>query len=354
MTLASRYDLVVLDLDGVVYVGTQAVPGAPGAIQALVDAGTPVAYATNNASRRVAEVATLLVSLGVPARPEEVVTSARAAAELLAGQLPPGAAVLPVGAPALREELAAVGLSPVADAQGKPVVVVQGYGPEVGWAALAEACIAIRAGARWVATNTDATMPSPRGPVPGNGAMVAALATALGRRPDTVIGKPEPGLLTAAAKLRGAQRVLVVGDRLDTDIEGARKAGMESLLVLTGVTTPAELLAAPDDRRPTHVAADLAALSTPDESSRLPEWSSGAARKGRWRVTSEDRQLVLETGPDPASPEDGVDALRALARAAWECPGWTVIRADASGQQVLTSLGLSHVADRTATEAPAR
>lgn len=336
MTLASHYDLVVFDLDGVVYVGTHAVPGASEAIQALVDAGIPVAYATNNASRTPEEVARLLVGLGVPAHADEVVTSARATAELLATQLPPGAPVLPVGAPALRDELTAVGLAPVTDAQARPVAVVQGYGPDVGWAALAEACVAIRAGARWVATNTDATMPSPRGPVPGNGAMVAALATALGRGPDAVVGKPAPGLLTAAAALRGARRVLVVGDRLDTDIEGARKAGMDSLLVLTGVATPADVLAAPAHRRPTHVAADLGALVEPDEAARVPDWRDGAAVHGGARVSRDDRRLVL-TADDGADP---VAALRALARAAWEYPEWTAIRTDPAGKRLLATLGL--------------
>jgi HAD superfamily hydrolase (TIGR01450 family) len=340
VTLAGQYDLIVFDLDGVVYVGAQAVPRAPEAIRALVAAGTPVAYATNNASRRATEVARLLTSLGVPARPEEVVTSARATAELLATELPAGAAVLPVGAPALREELAAVGLAPVTRAEDRPVAVVQGYGPDVGWAMLAEACVAVRAGARWVATNADATLPSPRGPLPGNGALVAAVATTLGRGPDLVVGKPAPGLLQAAARRQSAHRVLVVGDRLDTDIEGANRAGMDSLLVLTGVTTPADLLTAPEQQRPTFVAEDLGALLAPETASRLPDWQGGAAGQGRWRVTVEGCSLVL-AGRDGGG--DRSDALRSLARAAWEHPQWTVIRArDRSAADVLGELGLSH------------
>jgi HAD superfamily hydrolase (TIGR01450 family) len=361
--LAQAYDLVVFDLDGVVYLGTRAVPGAAQAIRTLIDAGVPVAYATNNASRRAAEVAQLLVSLGVPATPDDVVTSARATAQLLAGDLPPGAPVLAVGAPALREELAGVGLTPVETAEDRPVAVVQGYGPEVGWAMLAEACVAIRAGARWVATNVDATMPSPRGPVPGNGSLVAALRTALsGQEPDTVVGKPGPALLTTTAALRGAHRVLVVGDRLDTDVEGAIWAGMDSLLVLTGVTTPADLLAAAQHRRPTHVAADCRALSTLDEASRVPEWCDGAT-SGRWRAAVEDDHLVLEAlrersgddgGGEPAGDDatridadrdDAVDALRVLARGAWECPEWTAIRTDGrDAEAALTALGLGRFA----------
>jgi HAD superfamily hydrolase (TIGR01450 family) len=322
VSLAGAYDLVIFDLDGVVYIGTEAVPGAAEAIQSLVAHGTAVAYATNNASRRVSEVAALLGSLGVPARDDEVMTSGRASALFLAGELPSASRVLPVGAPALAEEFAAVGLIPVCTAQDKPVAVVQGYGPQVGWPRLAEACVAIRAGARWVATNTDATMPSSRGPVPGNGSLVAAVSTALGgARPHTVIGKPEPVLLTTAAHERAAQRPLVVGDRLDTDIEGARRAGMDSLLVLTGVTTPAELLAAPPHQRPTHVAAGIAALHSPDGASRVPAWGDGVVACGSWRVTVDGDAVVLDgAGGDP------VDALRALSRAAWHCAAWTAIR----------------------------
>jgi ribonucleotide monophosphatase NagD (HAD superfamily) len=111
-----------------------------------------------------------------------------------------------------------------------------------------------------VATNTDRTLPSPRGPLPGNGSLVAALATALDRGPDLVVGKPEPGLFEQAAARYGARRPLVVGDRLDTDIEGANRAGMDSVLVLTGVSTRADLAAAPPERRPTYVLDDLGGL----------------------------------------------------------------------------------------------
>jgi HAD superfamily hydrolase (TIGR01450 family) len=368
VTLAGGYDLVVFDLDGVVYLGKRAVHGAPQAIQAILDAGTAVAYATNNASRRAAEVADHLGTLGVPARPEDVVTSAHAAACLLADDLPAGAPVLVVGTPALREELLGVGLVPASIAQERPVAVVQGYGPQVGWPMLAEACVAIRAGARWVVTNLDATMPSECGPLPGNGSLVAALSTALGgRMPDTVVGKPEPVLFETAAGVRAAHRVLVVGDRLDTDIEGARRAGMDSLLVLTGVTTPADLLGAAAHLRPTHVAADCSALSMSDGRCRVPAWRDGAAVAGRWRVTCVDDHLVLraiekismaapETLPEGSTVPDGpagrdhparlptgdeIDALRALAGAAWEAPQWTLIVAEREdAQQAVSALGL--------------
>jgi glycerol 3-phosphatase-2 len=229
----------------------------------------------------------------------------------------------------------------VDSADARPVAVVQGYGPDVGWGELAEACLAIRAGARWVATNTDATMPSLRGPLPGNGSLVAALTMALGgRAPDTVVGKPEPVLFQVAAAHRHASRILVVGDRLDTDIEGARRAGMASLLVLTGVSTPAELLTTPASRRPSHVAAGCSALSTPDEASRIPVWANGSTAFGGWRVNLDADHLVLSGDPD--HDDDPVAALRVLAAAAWAHPQWTVVRAaDPAAERALAALGLA-------------
>ena len=367
-TLARGYQLVIFDLDGVVYLGSEVVAGAPAAIASTVDGGTPVSFVTNNASRRAGEVGALLRSMGVPARDEDVLTAGQAAAEVLAGDEPAGSRVLVVGAPALRAEVAAVGLTPVERADARPVAVVQGYGPEVGWAALAEACVAVRAGARWVATNADATMPSPRGPLPGNGSLVAALSTALGGRgPDVVVGKPEPALFRLAAGHRGAGRALIVGDRLDTDIEGAHRAGLDSLLVLTGVSTPHDLLAAPASQRPTFVAADCAGLSASADAVRVPQWTDGRARAGGWLVTGDGDRLRLardgvstedgarapstEDGRPAPSTEDGqpavstqdgrVAALRALAAGAWVHPEWTGIVADGpAAQAALAALGL--------------
>jgi glycerol-1-phosphatase len=294
-----RYDLVILDLDGVVYLGTEPIPGAADAINRLHADGRRVVYATNNAGRTPHEVATLLVSLGITATADEVVTSPQAAGRLLAQRLPARAPVLVVGAEALREQIDAAGLTPVDSAGAEPVAVVQGYGPEVGWRQLAEATVAIRGGALWVATNTDRTLPSPRGPLPGNGALVAALSTALDRVPDVVVGKPEPGLFVEAAARAGASRPLVVGDRLDTDVEGARRAGMDSVLVLTGVASARDVLTAPPPRRPTLLAADLNGLSTVDDST------------GRWEVRRDGDGLVLSGDGTP------IEALRALAAEAW-------------------------------------
>jgi len=264
--VVDRYDLVIFDLDGVVYLGDQPVDAAVEALAKLRDRGVARAFATNNASRRAAEVAGLLTSLGVPTEADQVTTSAQASAAVLAERLAPGSRVLVVGAPALVAEIAEVGLTPVANADDRPVAVVQGYGPKVGWEQLAEASVAIRGGAGWVATNVDKTLPSPRGPLPGNGSLVSVLTTALGRHPDVVVGKPEPTLFEQIAKAHGSRRPLVVGDRIDTDIEAANRAGMHSLLVLTGVSQRADLDDAPERQRPTYVADDLDGLfATPDE-----------------------------------------------------------------------------------------
>jgi glycerol-1-phosphatase len=305
-----RYDLVIFDLDGVVYLGHEPIDGAVDAINGLLSADHAVAYATNNASRRAEQVVELLTSLGIHAHADEVITAAQASAVVLAGRLEPGARVLIVGGPALRQEVADVGLVPVASADEKPSAVVQGYAPDVGWKQLAEACLAIRAGALWVATNADRTLPSPRGELPGNGSLVAALATALDRQPDLIVGKPAPTLFDRAARKIGATKPLVVGDRLDTDIAGAVQAGMDSMLVLTGVDGPADLLTAVSGTRPDWVTTDLRGLTggavvVPNAD------SDGATAADGWSVRRSGAGLELD-GSGPA-----IAALAALAGASW-------------------------------------
>ena len=255
-----------------------------------------MAYATNNASRRSSEVADLLTGMGVPARPEEVLTSAAAAAELLRDRLPAGAPVLVVGAEALRAELRAVGLNPVTQADEKPAAVVQGYGPQVGWAELAEASVAVRAGAIWIATNTDRTLPSRAGP--------AARQRVAGRRAAYGAGAgPRRGGRQAGAGAvrdrRPAQRRRAdawwSGDRLDTDIEGARRAGLDSLLVLTGVSdAPRAAGRAEPQRRPTYVA------SGPGRAVRPGRRRAGPGPGGRWRLVGDGDRDGRWSWPGPA------------------------------------------------------
>jgi HAD superfamily hydrolase (TIGR01450 family) len=335
-TLVDTYDLFIFDLDGVVVLGHEPVDGAVEAVNALIRGGVRTAYATNNASRSAEDVAGLLVSLGITATATEVVTSAQASARVLAERLAPGSPVLVVGGPALRAEISGVGLTPVTTADDGPKAVVQGYAADVGWVQLAEACVAIRAGAIWVATNADRTLPSPRGELPGNGALIAALATALGRQPDIIVGKPAPALFESAAAKVGARRPLVIGDRLDTDIAGAVSAHMDSMLVLTGVSTPEDLLAAPADQRPTLVARDLRELAgTPAVVPRVAPDATRAATGG-WRVRRSGGGLELDGEGSPAA------ALAALAALCWADAGDVpeITAANGSAARVVRELGL--------------
>jgi glycerol 3-phosphatase-2 len=312
-----EYDVALLDLDGVVYVGPDAVPGVPDALAAARKAGMRMGFVTNNAARTPEEVAAHLTELGVPAAEDDVITSSQAAATVVAARLGPGAPVLPVGGPGVAVALTAAGLLVVARAEDHPLAVVQGYGRDVGWVQLAEAVVAIRNGAEHVATNTDATIPSPRGPLPGNGAMVGVVSAITGRAP-LVTGKPEPAMHAECVRRTGARRPLVVGDRLDTDIEGARRAGAASLLVFTGVTDPAGLLAAPPEQRPDLVSADVSGL--------LVAHPSVAAVDGGWRCGSWTARpgeapgswLLAADGPTPDPVDDGLDALRVLCVAHWD------------------------------------
>lgn len=295
-SLAERYAAVVCDLDGVVYRGPTAVEHAVEALNALT---VPVVYATNNASRTPVDVAEHLCALGVRCTPEQVVTSSDAAAWLLSDEVAAGAEVLAVGGAGVPVALEAAGFVPLRpDAMGEravPAAVVQGYGPAVTAADLAEAAYAVEAGARWVATNTDATLPTHRGVAPGNGSLVAAVARAVGHEPHVVAGKPYPPLyLLAAARLGvDASRVLAVGDRLDTDIDGAGRAGMDSLLVLTGVDDLESAMAAPPARRPTFVAPDLRWLHRDPDAGEASVAALGAAlERARDAAPDTDTRLV--------------------------------------------------------------
>jgi len=309
--LATRYDVALLDLDGVVYLGAQPIPGAADALAAARAAGMRLAFVTNNASRNPAAVAAHLVELGVPATVDDVVTSSQAAATVIAERCGTGARVLVTGTDALRAAIEQAGLRIVASADDRPDAVVQGYSPELRYADLAETALAVRGGALWVATNVDSTLPSPRGLLPGNGSLVAAVALATGRRP-LVAGKPELPMHAEGVRRTAAHDPLVVGDRLDTDIEGAHAADTDSLLVLTGVTAAVDLVGAPRKHRPTYLSRDLAGLLA-----RQPEVEAiqDGARCAAWTASAVTRANAVTV--TVAGDGDAIDGLRAVLVAAW-------------------------------------
>jgi len=322
--LMAAYDVVLFDLDGTVYHGAQGIPGVPETVETVRAHGTAVRFVTNNASKAPEEVVRHLVGLGIPAEADEIHTSAQAGVAVLKDRLDPGAEVLVVGTESLAAEVTQAGLKPVRQNAESVQAVVQGHSPDNTWAALAEACLAIRAGALWVACNVDATLPTERGLLPGNGSMVAALRTATDATP-LVAGKPEPLLFETAAKSASANRPLAVGDRLDTDIAGAVAAGIDSLVVLTGVATPKQLLNAVPAERATYLAADLTALTSRPEDLKI------GPRPG-WSVTGNG---TVEGEGDP------LDLLRVLCHVAWETGTTEVRPSGEAATAALAQLGLA-------------
>lgn len=262
--LAARYRALVVDLDGVVYRGPDPIRPAVDALRTAMDAGLTVAFATNNASRPPQQVAEHLQSFGLPATADRVYTSSLAGAHVLASLIDAGSRVLAIGGVGVADALQDKGFDVVTSADERPVAVLQGYGPQVRASDLAEAAYAIEAGATWVATNTDQTLPTERGIAPGNGTLVAAVGTATGVTPR-VVGKPGPLMYTMAADDCGVgpAETLGVGDRLDTDIAGAHAAGMDALFVLSGVHGPRDLLVAAPDVRPRFICDDASGLGEP-------------------------------------------------------------------------------------------
>ena len=291
--LVDAHDAALFDLDGVVYLGPAPIPGAADAIAELRRRGVRIGFVTNNAARTPAAVAEHLRELGVTAETSDVVTSSQA-----------GAPVLVVGTDALRDEVLAVGLTPVASAADRPAAVIQGYHPELPWPLIDEAGFAIQAGALWVATNTDSNRPTDRGLVAGAGAQIGALRQAVTVDPE-VAGKPHPPLLTETVRRLGAADPIFVGDRLDTDIDGAAAVGMASLLVLTGAHGKRELVAA--TTRPDHLGLGIDALLEP--AARI-ETGDGYARCGPHTARRDEAGLHLD-GPLQTAA-DQLDALRAL------------------------------------------
>ena len=306
--IAQEYDCLLIDLDGTVFRGHRPTEGA---VQTLDEVHSRKLFVTNNASRSADEVAAHLCDLGFTAAADDVVTSAQSAAHLLSDELPPDSPVLIVGTDSLADEIAAVGLRPVRSYDDNPVAVVQGLSMTIGWPDLAEAALAIRAGALWVAANVDPTLPTERGLLPGNGSLVAALRAATGAEPK-VAGKPAPTLLNDAVARGDYHAPLVIGDRLDTDIEGANAAKFPSLMVLTGVSTARDAVYAEPAQRPTYIGHDLRALR--QDSNLL-----AVGPQPGWSVEVGDGRVTV--GANGTDNGDGLSIVRAVASAVWGAQG---------------------------------
>jgi glycerol 3-phosphatase-2 len=305
--LATAYDLAMLDLDGVVYIGSKAVPGAPEHLAEVRASGMRCAFITNNASRTPHTVAEHLRDLDVAADDADVVTSAQAAARVLADRLPTSTPVAVLGAEALVDEVRLAGLEPLGVDRPEAQALVSGYGPDVLWSEVMRAAVRVRDGLWWVASNTDGSIPTSFGVAPGHGALVETVSRFAGVSP-VVAGKPERPLLDETVRRIGGERPLMVGDRLDTDIAGAVNAGVDSLLVLTGVTGLAELVSARPGERPTYISRDLGGLLAPHSA---PDRSGAETRSGGWLLTEKGCRLEV-TGSGSAD-----EWWRGVACAAW-------------------------------------
>jgi glycerol-1-phosphatase len=316
--LIEGFDGIVCDLDGVVYRGNQAVPHAVESLVSVRSAGVRVVYATNNASRPPAEVAAQLHRLGLSVPASHVVTSAQAGAHYLAQCYGPGGRVLAVGGRGVSLALQEEGLIPVPVQGASPVVpvvaVLQGYGAQVAWTDLAEVAYAVQGGALWVATNVDGTLPTERGVAPGNGALVAAVRSAVSVDP-VVVGKPYTPLYDLSVGVLGtsSDRTLAIGDRLDTDIQGAGAAGIASLFVFGGVHRWVDVVGAAPSARPRYLATDLSCLQAPyaepvQDLQDLARWNCGEAHAA---IAGLDDVVVSRTGTLN-------ERLRAALRALWQ------------------------------------
>lgn len=328
--LSDLYDVLLVDLDGTLYTGAEVLENAREAVAA---ADGRVLYVTNNASRSPAQVCEHLASLGFEASPDQVVTSAQAGADLAAQELEDGSAVLVIGSQALRDEVGSRGLRVVESADDGPAAVIHGHSPDTGWAQLSEGALAIRHGAAYYATNVDTTLPTERGLLVGNGSMVAAVVSATGTQP-VVAGKPGATIMRGALARTAGKRPLMIGDRLDTDIEGANAVGIDSLLVLTGVSGGPELLAAPPAQRPTYVSADLGALGGPASAVLIGPHQA-------WRIEINREHVEVSARGDGTA----ASLAAALAHAVWTADVGAfelrIAAEDDASAQALAELGLS-------------
>ncbi|UJP38818.1 HAD-IIA family hydrolase [Cellulomonas palmilytica] len=310
---AQAYDLALVDLDGVAYRGHEPIEHASDGLTGAREAGMRLVFVTNNASREPESVADQLTGLGIPTTPGEVMTAAQACAQLLRTRLERGARVLVVGGAGLRTAVRQAGFEIVESADDEPVAVAQGFAPEVGWTQLAEAAYAIERGAWHVASNLDLSLPTARGFAPGNGSLVGAVRAATGVQPDSA-GKPSPTMYHMAVERARARQALVVGDRLDTDLAGARSGGFVGLHVLTGVSSARDDVLAHPGERPHLIGADLRSLheTHPEPEPGADGWWT--CREAAARVV--DGRLELGRGGQD-SDAHRLDQVRAACAAAW-------------------------------------
>ncbi len=258
--LLDRFDHFLIDLDGVVYLGDQLTPCAAETFQALREAGKRRCFITNDPRHTANEYAKKLIRLGIPAEPSEFLTSGRAAALYLQKENA-DAPVFVVGSNGLRSEVEAVGRRVLRGADGTAGAVVVGGHEDFSYAELKIASLAIRRGAAFIATNRDATFPMPDGLWPGTGSIIAAIEVATGVAP-IVVGKPEKPIFEIALDLfPPGGRTAIIGDRLDADILGGKRAGLATILVLSGCTTAAQ--AARSEIRPDYIIERFSRLTTP-------------------------------------------------------------------------------------------
>jgi HAD superfamily hydrolase (TIGR01457 family) len=303
------FETLLLDLDGVIYEGNRAIVDAVESISELRAKGIQVGYVTNNASRTSEAIAKQLRAFGLELKAEDVITSAQAGAGLLKQIVPAGSKVMVVGGEGLRSNVSLAGFQVVESSKDLPAAVIQGFDPSVGWKQLAEASYAIQNGAKWVATNQDWTIPREEGLAPGNGTLVSAVHTAVGQLP-VVAGKPEKAIFETALSRFGSSSAVYVGDRLDTDVLGANRAGIGSALVMTGVTTRKELLAAKDESRPTYILGTLKELLTGYQQ---PTKTKRGYKLGNAEVELLGQKILVSFG-DPKS----LEALKCACLTIWD------------------------------------
>lgn len=315
--LVETADVLLIDLDGVCYAGTRDIPQAAAGLAAARESGVKFQFLTNNASRTPEQVAEKLKGHGIAADPAEVMTAAMDAVEILTQKIEPESKVLVIGTQALIDTVAKAGFEVVSKASEQPVAVIQGYGPEVGWRQLSEAAYAISAGALFMATNLDATLPTEDGFALGNGSLVAAVEHATGQKPFAG-GKPYAGIYRKAAAHAGATKPLAVGDRLDTDIAGAVAADMLSLHVLTGVSDAKAVALAYPDRRPSYLGLDLTDLMRVHPGpvhQPTGAWTSGESAAF---MVAEDGRVMRDEEPVDNGQILSLEDYRALVAAVWD------------------------------------